>query len=445
MAAVKLIQLDGKLPNLALMKLAHWHRAKGDTVTLATTPQPDLWAQGPFQHVYASGIFTNSMKDLEYIRAHIPHAVTGGTADPEHLDITVETTIGEEEYEHYDYSIYPHYPWSMGFTQRGCRLSCGFCIVPKKEGKPKSVNTIRSIWRPGTPKCVLLIDNDFFGQDKDQWQARIEELREGNFRVAFSQGINIRMINDESAQALASVQYRDDQFERRRLYTAWDNLGQEKVFFKGVQKLNEAGIPTKHLMVYMLTGYKKDETMEEILHRYNELRAAGCKPYPMVYGNSAILKTFQRWVIGRYAEFIPWEEFHKTAPTPGEDEIMPTLPDSHQVAQALTDELGTNTERSPKFDLPTLTKALNKATGGYWSIRYAQASAKQSGLQELFKLPINIGDSPTLTVNAELTIHTLHGPVVRQGTATGQADNDHDHRRLREKALASAIQTLLVE
>lgn len=33
-ASVRLTQIDGALPNLALMKLAHWHRAKGDTVTL---------------------------------------------------------------------------------------------------------------------------------------------------------------------------------------------------------------------------------------------------------------------------------------------------------------------------------------------------------------------------------------------------------------------------
>ena len=29
---VRLTQLDGTLPNLALMKLAHWHRSRGDVV-----------------------------------------------------------------------------------------------------------------------------------------------------------------------------------------------------------------------------------------------------------------------------------------------------------------------------------------------------------------------------------------------------------------------------
>ena len=37
---VRLTQLDGKLPNLALMKLAHWHRAQGDEVHLVRTFRP---------------------------------------------------------------------------------------------------------------------------------------------------------------------------------------------------------------------------------------------------------------------------------------------------------------------------------------------------------------------------------------------------------------------
>ena len=39
------------------------------------------------------------------------------------------------------------------------------------------------------------------------------------------------------------------------LYTAWDNLGDERVFKRGVEILRVAGIPPTHLRVYMLTGY----------------------------------------------------------------------------------------------------------------------------------------------------------------------------------------------
>ena len=43
MRTVRLTQLDGKLPNLALMKLSHYHRGRGDAVRLARTPSPSLF------------------------------------------------------------------------------------------------------------------------------------------------------------------------------------------------------------------------------------------------------------------------------------------------------------------------------------------------------------------------------------------------------------------
>ena len=125
-----------------------------------------------------------------------------------------------------------------------------------------------------------------------------------------NQGVNIRMITAETAAALASVRYYDDQFKLRRLYTAWDNLGQEKVFFKGVDLLEEAGVSPKHLMVYMLIGYKPGETMEEILYRHGRLVDRGCLVYPMVYDNKdKELKKFQRYVVRGYARVVPWDEF----------------------------------------------------------------------------------------------------------------------------------------
>ena len=97
--------------------------------------------------------------------------------------------------------------------------------------------------------------------------------------------------------------------------TAWDNLGQERVFFRGLELLQATGVPAKHLMVYMLIGYKPGETIEEILYRYGRLKAAGCLPYPMVYEHrNPLLKRFQRWAI-RYGNFVPWEDYQKSQPS----------------------------------------------------------------------------------------------------------------------------------
>ena len=306
---VRLTHIDGKLPNLALMKLAHWHQSQGDEIHLARTPTPTIF-EPAYDRVYASAIFEWSQPVIARLKIAYPEAILGGTGTGGWG--TVEQAIGEEPYEHYDYAIYPEYPYSLGFTQRGCRLNCGFCVVPKKEGYPRSTNTIWDIWRPDTERCVVLLDNDFFGQLTEQWRARIDELRAGGFKVSFNQGVNIRMVNAESAAALASVRYYDDQFKTRRLYTAWDNVGQEKVFFRGLDTLIDAGVKPFHVMVYMLIGYAPSETMEQIMYRYRRLKEAGCLPYPMVYNNASKgLKRFQRWVIRRYDQVVSWEEFSR--------------------------------------------------------------------------------------------------------------------------------------
>ena len=102
-------------------------------------------------------------------------------------------------------------------------------MVPQKEGGIQEAQTISEIWRGDPwPKHLLLLDNDFFGQSA--WRARLAEIRDGHFQVCLSQGINVRVLTDEQAEALASVHYTDHQFRTRRLYTAWDNKKDEEAW-----------------------------------------------------------------------------------------------------------------------------------------------------------------------------------------------------------------------
>jgi hypothetical protein len=194
-------------------------------------------------------------------------------------------------------------------------------LVPRLEGKPQSVATIADIWRGKPwPRHLHLLDKDFFGQPEEQWRARIDEIRRGGFKVCFNQGINVRAVTEEAAAALASVHYADDQFKARRLYTAWDNLGDERAFFRGVDILAEAGIPPSHLLAYMLIGYDRRETWERVLYRFHRMADIGIRPFPMVYvnrrrglpsgGESGVadktLAQFQRWAVRRLYTVTPF-------------------------------------------------------------------------------------------------------------------------------------------
>jgi len=308
MKTVRLTQLDGKLPNLALMRLSSWHKAQGDVVhfqrgalRLLDEPKYDI--------VYGSAIFKFSAEKIERFKREFPDAIIGGTGSG-NLQ-TVEEVIGD--WPDLDYSHWPDFTASLGFTQRGCRLSCKFCVVPTKEGKPRHESTVVNIWRgDGHPKNIHLLDNDFFGGP--DWQRRIDEIREGGFRVCFSQGINVRAVTPEVAQALASIQYRDNSFTSRRLYTAWDNLKDEAVFFKGVDILDAHGIPPTHLMAYMLVGFDKNETWERIHRRFGLMVERGIRPYPMVFDlTRKDLKRFQRWAVTGLYRAVRWEDYDPSA------------------------------------------------------------------------------------------------------------------------------------
>lgn len=152
--------------------------------------------------------------------------------------------------------------------------------------------------------------------------------------VCFNQGINVRVITDEIAADLASIRFTDDSFKRRRLYTAWDSIGDEALFFRGVDRLRAVGIKPSALMVYMLTGDDPDETWAAIFHRFNRMRELKIKPYIMIKdrrterlplggynGNVGHLRLmdFQRWVnSGIYRGKCPdFAEYSVNARSPG--------------------------------------------------------------------------------------------------------------------------------
>ena len=304
---IRITQLDGSLPNLALMRLAHFHKAQGDQVVVTRQIERELF-EGDYDRVYGSSIFSFSAARVERFKLQWPGAVIGGTGTGN--PIQIEDLIGD--YRGVDYEGYPDFEASLGFTQRGCRMRCRFCVVPKKEGKNRFASTIAQIWRGGIhPKHIHLLDNDFFGQPN--WQERINEIREGDYKVCFSQGINARLITDEVARALATIKYRDTAFTKKRLYCAWDNLRDEKVFFRGVERLANAGIPPTQLMVYMLIGFDPLETWDRIWYRFNKMVSIGMDPYPMVFDERRTdLKCFQRWVITRTYKKTEWDEYQRS-------------------------------------------------------------------------------------------------------------------------------------
>jgi hypothetical protein len=292
------------------MRLAAHHRALGDEIKCSRAPnrgslKKAKWAgdlKGGYDRVYGSLIFERTRELAESVKEVYPDAVLGGTG----WDMTTtleELGVGTAQ----DYSVYPEFAASIGFTQRGCRLRCPFCVVPKKEGKNAHALSVAELWRgEGHPKHLLLLDNDFFGQP--EWREKAEAMREGGFKVCFSQGINVRLFGREAAEVLGTLDCKDDAFKRRRIYTAWDNRKDEARLFAGLDLLTQvAGFKPDQIMVYMLIGYWPGETHEDRIYRQRKLREYGCRPYPMPFVRTPELVGFQRWCISSCDKRVPWE------------------------------------------------------------------------------------------------------------------------------------------
>lgn len=312
---VRLTQIDGKVPNLALMRLAAWHRSQGDDVFWEPSPCR-RFHEPNYDVVYGSALFTmfeESVEGVAALRREFPDALIGGYGADQ--DLRVETIV-PTQFRGLDYSGYPQFNASIGYASRGCRWKCGFCPVPGMEGAARAAASVAQIWRCDPhPRRLLLLDNDFFGNP--DWRSIVAEINAGGFEVCINQGINVRLLTEEEAAAIASMKCKNQRFTKSRVYTAWDNLGGEGAFFRGIDLLEAAGVPATRIMSYMLVGYRPRETFEEVRYRHDRMKARGILPYPMVHDRFRQsrpehwrrLKRFQRWAVSPKLRRIPWEEY----------------------------------------------------------------------------------------------------------------------------------------
>jgi len=287
---VRLVDVDSKIPNLALMKISAYHKANGDDVDFYNPlfDKPDL--------IYASKVF-DFTDDYLYYPADV-ELIRGGTG----YDIAL-TLPDEIESQYPDYDLF-RCDFAIGFTTRGCIRKCPFCVVPKKEGAIRPVGDIYDFWR-GQDRLMLL-DNNLTALP-DQFERICKQLIKERVRVDFSQGLDIRLITAEMAQLLSQIRL------WKRIHFAFDNIALEKQVRAGIKILTENGVSAHKLMFYVLIGF--DSTLDEDLYRVEVLRGLGVDPFVMPYNKSdEYQKRFARWVNHKAIfKSVPWHEYKTSA------------------------------------------------------------------------------------------------------------------------------------
>lgn len=300
---IGLIDVDGhNFPNLALMKISAWHKAKGDDVTWYE-PLRHGFPNPPLDKVYMSKVFSDEYtQDYQYF-VNANEIVKGGSGycislvdGKEIFDKSKDIELPYEIENMYpDYSIYydklPEVKnTAYGFLTRGCPRGCNFCHVANKEGSCSvKVADLNMFWK-GQKNIVLLDPNITASR---WWKELFQQLIDSKAWIDFSQGLDIRLMTEEKAEMLSRMKI-------KQVHFAWDRYADKDIvvpkfeMFKRITQWDK-----RKLAVYALTNF--DTTHEQDLERIYTLRELGYWPYVMIYNKENlpkghITRKLQRWV-----------------------------------------------------------------------------------------------------------------------------------------------------
>ena len=295
---IGLIDVDGhNFPNLCLMKISAYHKARGDTVE---------WWNGleHYDIVYKSRVFTDEYTQDENTAINADKVIEGGTGYG--LDNKLPYEI---EHIYPDYSLYPKLTkdTAYGFLTRGCPRDCHFCIVSKKEGKQsQKVADLSEFWKG--QKYIKLLDPNLLAC-KDHIEL-LQQLIDSKAYVDFTQGLDARCINEENTKLLAKIKV-------KMIHFAFDDMEQENSIVKGLKLYKEiANIPEYKTGIYILTNF--NTTHEQDLYRVKTVQKLGYRPYIMIYNKNTapqVAKDLQRWANNKliyYGSGMVWENYRKS-------------------------------------------------------------------------------------------------------------------------------------
>lgn len=266
-------------PNLCLMKISAWHKARGDEVS--------WWQEGGhYDVVYKSRVFTDMYFKDNIAVNNAGKVICGGTGYG-----LQNRLIEEVEHIYPDYGLYPQFEGiAYGFLTRGCPRGCGFCIVSHKEGKRSiKVADLAEFWRG--QKEIKLLDANLLACSEHE--KLLEQLAESGAWVDFTQGLDIRLTTPDNISLLNRV-------KSKMLHFAWDNPKEDLTgHFERFMKLSRIKAKQR-LSVYVLCNY--NSTFNEDLYRIETLKALGYAPYVMIYNKPEappVTRQLQRWVNNR--------------------------------------------------------------------------------------------------------------------------------------------------
>ena len=216
---ILLIDVDGRLPNFALMKLSRYYKEQGRKVILG---YKDCCFKGP-EAVYASVVFHNHTTDqrIAKLGRYYGESLTlGGSGVDIHRRLPANINNISP-----DYDFYPELgDRAIGFLTRGCPFRYAFCIVPVKEGQPRQVSDLDTLLA-GRRKLILLDDNILSHPNAVDL---LEKMACRHIQVNFTQTLDFRMLDRRKAALLRQIKCSNLRFTRSVYHFSLNNTRRMK-------------------------------------------------------------------------------------------------------------------------------------------------------------------------------------------------------------------------
>ena len=276
-----LIDFDSKIPNLALMKESTYWKSRGEPVGF-DIEVPD--------RVVVSVIFQRNKGQalgLKEMFPGVPVVFGGPGMFPDCGGSRASELLKP------DYDLYPS-KYSQGFTTRGCIRKCTFCLVPKMEGKMRTVQLPGYFHDDRFDTCMIM-DNNILAAPAEWVEGVFQWFVDTGVKMDCCQGFDARLLTEKWAGILREVKHKVG------LRFAWDNIGDEGAVVRAVGLLKDAGFNLKQeVSFYVLAGY--NTTFEQDLYRCNRLREMGVNSFVMRYHKKdRMLNKLAKWANRRWA------------------------------------------------------------------------------------------------------------------------------------------------
>lgn len=279
------MDMDSKMPNIALMKISQYHKNNGDEVKFFN---PIADNREHIDKLYIAKLF-DFTPDFDYCHP-TAEIIKGGTG----YDVKSKLPKEIEDMTDLDYSLYPQHEFSMQFFSRGCINNCPFCVVRQKEGYIRPVEPMKLNPKG---KHIEVLDNNFFANPK--WKEASERILEIGQPISLH-GVDARILTEEHAYYLNKFKH------TKQIHIAWDN---PKDNLEPILREVTKYIKPYKLMSYVLIGYWS--TPEEDLYRVEKLRELKIDPFVMPFDKSdPYQKKFARWVNHKAIfKTVKWKDY----------------------------------------------------------------------------------------------------------------------------------------